>query len=134
MLETDIENSVRDDALRLYGVQSIKLNLWGNRGWPDVLFLIPGGAPLFIEFKQPGEKPDPLQNAKHVLLLYQGYAVEVHTDRGEALEAIRKAVASAPVPDKSRQLLARSLFSTLTAGPRPGKDKRRHGRRKGAAE
>lgn len=123
-LEHDLEQGTRDDALRLYGVNSIKMNLRGNVGWPDVLFWIPGGIPLIIEFKLPGEEPDPIQYARHIFLLHQGYALEVHTDKSEALEAIRKAVESAPLPKKSHQVLARSLLRTLVARSRAWQDKR----------
>ncbi len=42
-------------------------------GWPDVLFLIPGGHPLFIEFKSRGKKPTPLQQRRLDYLDRAGY-------------------------------------------------------------
>ena len=66
--EATCENAVVAGAEAL-GVPSIKLNLKGNRGWPDREFWIPGGRPLLIEFKLPGEEPDPLQAHRHDTLL-----------------------------------------------------------------
>lgn len=43
-------------------------------GWPDVLFLIPGGRPLFIEFKAPGNEPTKKQARKIEILRELGYA------------------------------------------------------------
>lgn len=90
ILETDIEEWVVDQAA-LLGVPSLKLNLKGNRGWPDRIFLIPGGRPLFIEFKRPGEEPRKLQQQRHRILRKLGYDVEVHEERHAALDAVRQA-------------------------------------------
>jgi hypothetical protein len=46
--EADIENWVVEEALKRYGVPSLKLNTQGNTGWPDRAFWIPGGRPLLI--------------------------------------------------------------------------------------
>ena len=35
-----------------FGVNSVKINILGNRGYPDRLFLLPL-RPAWIEFKQP---------------------------------------------------------------------------------
>ena len=56
--EAKVERKVCDDALKKLGVPSFK---WGVDGWPDRIFLIPGGRPFFIEFKAPGEEPNPRQ-------------------------------------------------------------------------
>jgi hypothetical protein len=41
------------------------------------MFLIPGGKPLFVEFKAPGEKPRKLQEHIHIILRRLGYEVKV---------------------------------------------------------
>lgn len=46
-LESKIEQKVCRDALRM-GVRNLKLNVTGQTGWPDRMFLIPGGRALFI--------------------------------------------------------------------------------------
>lgn len=132
-LETDLEERVCNDALRLYGVLNLKLNGRGNTGYPDRIFWIPGGEPLLIEFKLPDEDPRKRQNLVHAQLLYKGYDVQVHDTYEEAIAAIRKALDTARPPDAGRQLLARSLFSSLIPGPGAGKNKYRLRGNKGSA-
>lgn len=90
--ETKIENSACKKALQLYGVRSIKLNIKGNVGWPDRMFLIPGGQPLFIEFKKPGEPPRAVQVARKANLEKLGYKVEIYDNVNDALQEIAKAL------------------------------------------
>ena len=47
-----------------------------GEGWPDYLFLY-SGTVLFIEFKSPGAKPEPLQRHIIGLLRAAGFQVEV---------------------------------------------------------
>src|SRR5690606_35937510 len=61
ILERDVERPVAHRALQELGVFSIKIAAAQETGYPDRLFLIPGGRPLFIEFKRPGEEPTPRQ-------------------------------------------------------------------------
>jgi hypothetical protein len=89
--ESRTEQDVRDMA-RVYGVEAMKLSIDGQNGWPDRMFLIPGGRPLFIEFKKPGEEPEPLQKKRHRYLRKQGYHVEVCTTFNTALGHIIRAV------------------------------------------
>jgi len=44
-----------------------------SAGWPDYVFLTPGGRALFIEFKAPGRKPTALQAARLKTLAQQDY-------------------------------------------------------------
>ena len=67
---------------------SIKLTI--GEGWPDRLFLIPGGQALFIEFKAPGERPSPLQQYRIDYLKAIGFQVEVHDDADKAIQSIAK--------------------------------------------
>lgn len=98
ILESTIEGVVANIAKKKLGVHSIKLNVVGSRGWPDRLFLIPGGKPLFIEFKRPGGKTRKLQDHTHQIMRNLGYEVEVHDNKEDAIEAIRQKLASAQVP------------------------------------
>lgn len=47
----------------------------GLDGMPDRLLLLPGGRMAFVEVKAPGEKPRPLQVARHRLLTELGFKV-----------------------------------------------------------
>ena len=61
-------------------------------GMPDRLVLLPGGHIGFVEVKAPGEKPRPLQLARHGLLRRLGFKVFVLDDEkqiGGILDEIR---------------------------------------------
>src|SRR5690606_14277269 len=65
ILDRDVERPAARRALQELGVFSIKIAAAQETGYPDRLFLIPGGRPLFIEFKRPGERPTPRQRLIH---------------------------------------------------------------------
>lgn len=87
-LELSTELKVCKRALENYGVGNIKINTRSETGYPDRMFLIPGGRPLFIEFKREGEEPSKKQLYIHEGLRALGYDVEVHDDVDAALWAI----------------------------------------------
>lgn len=62
---------------RTLGIEAIKLNLQGRRGWPDRVFLARGGRPLLVEFKRAGEGLEPAQARVHRRLRRLGYDVHV---------------------------------------------------------
>jgi hypothetical protein len=74
------------------GLIGLKLTPRGQRGWPDRIFFIPGGRPLLIEFKRPGDDPDPLQGHRRTVLLGLGYDVEIHDTAKHAVQAIKDAI------------------------------------------
>lgn len=84
-----------DEAWARWRVKGLKFTPEGDGGWPDRIFMIHTGRPLLIEFKKPGEEPEPRQRHNHKLLRRWGYDVEVHDDRELALEAIRRKVEAA---------------------------------------
>ena len=49
----------------------------GFDGMPDRVVLLPHGKLGFVEVKRPGEKPRPLQTARHRLLRKLGFLVFV---------------------------------------------------------
>lgn len=49
----------------------------GFDGMPDRIILLPGGKFAFAELKAPGEKPKPLQTARHRVLRKLGFRVYV---------------------------------------------------------
>jgi hypothetical protein len=95
VLEKTTENSVKDYALKKYGMKSIKLNLWGHRSMPDRMFWMPGGKPLLIEFKREGEVPTPLQTHAIEELRILGYDVHVADNKTDGIAIIESAVAAA---------------------------------------
>ena len=64
----------------------------GFAGMPDRIVLLPGGHIGFVEIKAPGEKPRPLQLARHGMLRRLGFKVYVLDDEkqiGGILDEIR---------------------------------------------
>lgn len=88
--ESKIERKVCTVAMQM-GVFSLKLR-GIERGWPDRMFLIPGGRPLFIEFKSVGAEPSAYQRLIHERLQYANYQIQVHDSAERAIAAIREAV------------------------------------------
>ena len=76
-LERDIESDCTLIA-EAAGVPSVKLEKV-KRSYPDRLFFMPGGKPLIIEFKIPGEAPRAQQRERIEMLVALGYRVEVVT-------------------------------------------------------
>lgn len=93
--EAPIEEWVVAEAESTLGLTSIKLNLRGNRAWPDRLFFVPGGRPVLIEFKRPGDVPRPLQAHRHEQLRRWGYDVISTDDRDAAILHLTRAVEAA---------------------------------------
>lgn len=75
-----------------------------SSGWPDFLYLIPGGRPLFIEYKAPGNKPTPLQAHKIETLKGLGYDVMVADTADKAIEALAARMGSTSLSAQGRQL------------------------------
>jgi len=60
-------------------------------GMPDRIVLMPAGFFAFVEVKAPGEKPRPLQTARHKLLRRLGFRVYIldgEEQIGEMLDEI----------------------------------------------
>jgi len=106
--ERKIEDWVMQKAWDLYGVPSIKLNVSGNTGWQDVLFVLFSGKTLWVEFKQPGAGLDPKQKLQRKVLKYRGHNVQTHTDRLRALEAVECALEASRLHEEGGQVPART--------------------------
>lgn len=97
LLEEKTEQDVVD-WWEAQGEIQIKLNIMGRRGWPDRIFFVPGGKPVFIEFKRVKEKARKLQAYIHKQLREKGYDVYI-ADTAEQGKAI---LASARVSEGRR--------------------------------
>lgn len=83
-LEKAVDKTVREHGEARGGV-SIKLTMlggYGSAGWPDRLWLFPGGLVFFIELKKPGKAGDctDLQLQRHAQLRALGLRVYVCDD------------------------------------------------------
>ena len=82
MREKTIEQKFRE-AVKAAGGLAVKFASPGFDGVPDRLALLPGGRMAFVEVKAPGEKPRPLQLARHRQLRQLGFKVYVLDDEGQ---------------------------------------------------
>ena len=85
--ESSLKRRVMAAAVREFGLHSIRLD---HNGWNDQLILIPGGRPLFAEFKVKGEEPRVLQVRRHDTLGALGYDVVVWDDYETAMADLRR--------------------------------------------
>jgi hypothetical protein len=99
MLERDVIKRTNDWAKK-QGVQYIRAHYGRGAavGWPDFIYLIPGGRPLFIEFKATGKRATRTQEWRIRILEELGYDVEVADSVDVAKEAITRALEAARVP------------------------------------
>ena len=82
MREKTLEQKVRA-AVKAAGGLAVKFASPGFDGVPDRLALLPDGKMAFVEVKAPGEKPRPLQSARHRLLRRLGFKVYVLDDESQ---------------------------------------------------
>jgi hypothetical protein len=95
--ESSIEASVVLWA-RKNKILALKLQGQGVKGFPDRVFLLPGGMIFFVEFKKLGEKPTQLQEHTHALLRSLGFRVAVHDTRAAAIEDLQCLLDSKALP------------------------------------
>ena len=91
MREKAIEKKLVQEVKAVGGIAP-KFTSPGFDGMPDRIVLLPGGHMAFVEAKAPGEKPRPLQLARHRLLRGLGFRVYVLDDKrqiGGILDEIR---------------------------------------------
>lgn len=82
MREKQIEQKLVQEARKNGGICP-KITSPGFSGMPDRLLLLPHGRMAFVELKAPGQKPRPLQAARHRLLRGLGFRVYVLDDEGQ---------------------------------------------------
>lgn len=80
-------------AVKEVGGIALKFVSPGFDGMPDRLVLLPGGRCGFVEVKRCGEKPRPLQKARHGMLRRLGFKVFV-LERPEQIERILEGIAN----------------------------------------
>ena len=82
MREKTIEQKFRM-AVKAAGGLAVKFTSPGFDGVPDRIVLLPGGKMAFVEVKAPGEKPRPLQLARHRLFRRLGFRVYVLDEKSQ---------------------------------------------------
>jgi uncharacterized protein YyaL (SSP411 family) len=116
-VEVDIEQKACVEIKKL-GIRNIKINTKTETGWPDRMFLIPGGKPLFIEFKLPGKELKPKQEYIHGILHNLGYSVETHDSVDGAVSAVSRALEAARRTENWDEVLARACVRHSGRGSR----------------
>lgn len=98
MREKQIEQRLVQEVRKRGGICP-KFTSPGFAGMPDRLILLPGGGFAFAELKAPGQKPRPLQKARHTLLRRLGFRVFVIDEIAQVKTALDTLDASESVQD-----------------------------------
>jgi len=77
-------------AVKAMGGVAPKFISPGFDGMPDRLVLLPLGRIAFVEVKRQGEKPRPLQEARHGMLRRLGFRVYVLDDEVQIQEILNQ--------------------------------------------
>lgn len=99
VLEKDIEGTVVSWAKK-HNFLAIKVR-FQEAGYPDRLFISPQGHTIFIEFKRPGEKPDPLQLYRIRTLQARNIPAYVCDSSVHAISILKAAVEPEVIPEAS---------------------------------
>lgn len=99
MREKDVEQALRQQVKKKGGL-CLKFISPGWSGAPDRLCLFPGGKMCFVEVKRPGERPRPLQAARHMVLKRLGFDVVVLDDSKEIPWLLKKIASGGDDPAK----------------------------------
>ena len=89
MREKTLERKLAE-AVKAMGGIAPKFVSPGFAGMPDRLVLLPGGKCGFVEVKQRGEKPRPLQEIRHGMLRRLDFKVYVLDDAGQIDEVLHE--------------------------------------------
>ena len=90
VLETKTETDTSDYATSL-GCLTLKLLIWGRKGWPDRIYIYKG-AIIFVEFKREKKDPRKLQGYVHEKLREHGIKVYVVDNFEDGKELIHRLV------------------------------------------
>lgn len=91
VLEKDVEQPIKEWADQR-GILNVKLTPMGQSAYPDRIFFLPGGRPLILEIKRPGEKPKKLQKYIINKLKVLGYDVRWTDSKEEAIRWLTEAI------------------------------------------
>ena len=78
------------EAVKAMGGIAPKFVSPGFAGMPDRLVLLPDGKCGFVEVKRRGEKPRPLQEARHGMLRQLGFKVYILDCAGQIEEVLHE--------------------------------------------
>ena len=91
---SSLENSEKylerklNEAVKMLGGESIKLEARLRAGLPDRMLLLPNGLIVFVELKTKGKKPTQIQTLTHERFRELGFKVEVIDNYNSLLKFI----------------------------------------------
>jgi len=120
VLEKDIEGRVVKWAQK-YKFLVVKVR-FHDVGYPDRLFISPKGHTIFIEFKRPGEKPEPIQDFRIRMLRARGIPAYWANNFLTAVAILKAALDPETVPAPGDQAPSISSIGGAIPRPRPRED------------
>ena len=93
-----------------------------KQAFPDDMFLLPGGVPLFVEFKAIGKEPTVLQLERLKVLNDLGYDAIWSDDKDTVCAFLTQAMGATSLYGTRRNLFGRQLSGGFTAQARRQKD------------
>lgn len=124
-----LEKSIEDIVVmwaRKNGFLAPKVT-FAEAGWPDRLFISPLGHTIFIEFKRPGYRPDPLQEYRLEALRRRSIPAYWCDNTVEGINILKAAVEPARLPDTSDKAPVVPIRSGAILGSGTGEDVHRVG-------
>jgi hypothetical protein len=91
-------------------------------GWPDRMFISPKGHTIFIEFKAPGEVPEPIQNYRLQELQRRGVPATWTDSAHEGIRILQGALEPEELPETSDKVTPIPSSSRVVSRSWPGKD------------
>lgn len=76
-------------ALRAFNLETLKLNVQGQRGWPDRVVLVPPGKAVFVELKREDKELRALQEYRRERLERAGFIVLQASGEHGVLHAVQ---------------------------------------------
>lgn len=123
MLEKAIESRVVAWAKKK-GFLAVKVK-FNDNGYPDRLFISRKGHTIFIEFKVPGEIPEPLQEYRITELQTRGIPAYWTDNYDDAILILSAALEPEKLPEESGQASIRAGVRRALLRPRPGENQYR---------
>jgi hypothetical protein len=100
----------------------LKLQIPGNRGWPDRVVMFPHNHTLFIEWKREGEDPRKLQLHIHGVLRKMGFEVQVHDNEHIAMAEVTAFILASSRTDPRHEANRSRKGGEVVPASRKGED------------
>lgn len=120
VLEKDIENRVVTWA-KNHNFIVVKVR-FVDVGYPDRLFISPTGHTIFIEFKRPGEVPEPIQEYRIRQLKARNIPAFWSDSYVHAVSILKEALVPEDIPNSRNKTPIESSVSRIVSGSRAGEN------------